>query len=185
MFKKISIYLAVLLVFTLYLTLPASAHQSPVGCNSNRLTLSIIRDKLTVKQGDVLTYSVTLSNTDTVGGIIACDIDNATVTVTLPALDGTPTGQLITLTTGASYPAGTAFNIIGTIPWTVNVNDGVADAVAQVEINGTLHDAPVDHSAQISKTIGTTIVYDTPPTTAPPSSTGLPGLPNTAIGYET
>lgn len=181
---KIRLYLAILFVLTLGITLPVSAHQSPSGCNSNRLTLSIIRDKLTVKQGDTLTYTVTLSNVDAPGGIIACDIDNATVTVTLPALDGTATGQVVTLATGASYPAGTPFTVIGTVPWTVNVNNGVVDATAEAEANGTLHDAPADHSAQISKTIGTAIVYDTVPPTTPPDVPNLPGLPNTAVGDE-
>lgn len=182
MLSKIRIYLVTLLTLTLSITLPVSAHQSPAGCNSNRLTLSIIRDKLTIKQGDLLTYSVTLSNTDAPGGIIACDIDGATINVTLPALDGTPTGQVVTLASNASYPAGTPFDIIGTVPWTVNVTNGVLDATAKVEITGTLHDAPTDHSAQISKTIGTTVVYDIVPPTTPPDTTNpkLPGLPNTS-----
>jgi len=187
MLKNIRLYLATLLILTLSITLPVSAHQSPSGCNSNRLALSIIRDKLTVKQGDTLTYTVTLSNVDAPGGIIACDIDNATVTVTLPALDGTPTGQVVTLATGASYPAGTPITVIGTVPWTVNVNDGVVDATAEAEANATLHDAPANHSAQISKTIGTTVVYDIiPPAVLPsaPPSSNLPGLPNTAVGHE-
>jgi uncharacterized repeat protein (TIGR01451 family) len=184
MLKKIRIYTAALLAITFSITLPVSAHQSPAGCNSNRLTLSLIRDKLLVEQGDTLTYTVTLSNLDAAGGIIACDIDAATVTLTLPALDGTPTGQVVTLASGASYPAGTPVTVIGTVPWTVDVNTGVVDATAEAAAAGTLHDAPANHAAQISKTIGTTIVYDTVPPTTPPDTPNLPGLPNTASAYE-
>lgn len=163
----------------------ASAIQSPAGCNSNRLNLSITRDKLTVQQGDMLTYTVTVSNFDSAVSI-ACDVDGATVTVTLPNLDGTPTGTVVTMTTTGNFPAGTPVTVLGTVPYIVNVNDGVTDATAEAEVVGVLHDAPTDHTAQISKTIGTTVTWDveTPPTTTetnPPSSSTLPGLPNTAI----
>ena len=39
----------------------------------------------------------------------------------------------------------------------MNVNPGVADAVAPATATGTLHDAPVDHRADISKTLGNTV----------------------------
>ena len=191
MFNKICAYFISLMVALSIASLPAAAIQSPSGCNSNRLTLTLSRDKITVKQGDTLTYTVSLSNVNS-GSNLACDIDTATVTLTLPALDGTPTGQIITLTTTGNYPAGTTPTIIGTVPYVVNVNDGVVDASAEAEVTGTLHDAPLDHAAQISKTIGTTVLPNditppedsssTIPTTSPklPTSTPLPGMPNTA-----
>jgi uncharacterized repeat protein (TIGR01451 family) len=180
--KKIRNYLACLVATIASITLPAAAIQSPTGCNSNRLSLSITRDKLTVQNGDTLTYTVTLSNVDA-GASIACDIDNATVAVILPAFDGTPTGQTVTLTTNGSYPAGTAFGVVGTVPYTVNVGSSVTDATAEATVNGTLHDAPTDHAATISKTIGTTVVHPATSTSTGTSSTtaSLPGMPNTAI----
>ena len=161
---------------------PARALQSPTGCNSNRLNLSVARDKVTVQQGDVITYTVTGSNLDS-GSLLACDIDSATVTVTLPALNGTPTGTVVTLGTNMAFPAGTPLTVLGTVQYTVNVNSGITDIVAEARVAGTLHDAPVDHSAEIIKTIGTAVV--TPPASgggggATPGVT-LPLLPNAGI----
>lgn len=177
----IAITLSIILVAG-SITHPAAAIQSPSGCNSNRLTLSITRDKLTVQQGDILIYTISLSNIDS-GPNIACDIDSATLTVTLPALDGSPTGQVVTLQTGASYPAGTTPGVVGTVPYTVNVNPGVIDASAEARVQGVLHDAPTDHAADISKTIGTTIVWPTAPSASDSTTptANLPGMPNTAV----
>ena len=164
--------------------LPANADQSPSGCNSNRLNTSIIKDKTAVYQGDTLTYNVTVSNVN-FGSDIACDITNATVAVRLPAADGTPTGAIVTLASGVDYPAGTATTLVGTVPYVVNVNPGVIDIVAQVSANGTLHDAPVNHSASIVKTLGTSVlVAPTTPSNAsgPGAASGgttTPKLPNT------
>lgn len=172
--------------------LPAYAHQSPGGCNSNRLNASIIKDKTAVFAGDTITYTVTVSNVNS-GLDIACDITNATVEVTLPAYDGTPTGTVVTLASGVDYLAGTPLTVVGSAQFVVNVDPSVVDIVAQVSAAGTLHDAPVDHSASIVKTLGTSVV--TP--SAPPSSgsgggsgasTGsgavTPGMPNTGSRTE-
>lgn len=163
----------------------AYADQSPAGCNGNRLSTSLIKDKTAVYQGDTITYTVTVSNLSS-GSDIACDITNATVTLTLPAADGTPTGTVIVLASGVDYLAGTSATVVGSRQYVVNVDPGVTDIVAQVSANGTLHDAPVNHSASIIKTLGTSVL------TAPSTSGGgagsgnsgsasatTPGLPNT------
>lgn len=147
--------------------LPTFAHQSPGGCNANRLNLSIMKDKTSVMIGDTITYTVSVTNIDS-GADIACDITNATVNVTLPAPDGTPTGTVVNLATGVDYPAGTITTIVGTAQYVVATDPGVEDMVAQAEISGTLHDAPVDHSAQIIKTLGTTVVATPDPPIEPP-----------------
>ena len=72
----------------------------------------------------------------------------------MPAADGTPTGTLVTLATGASYPAGFTQTTVGTANYTVATNPGVTDIVAEARVNGVLHDAPVDHAAEIIKTVG-------------------------------
>lgn len=148
-----------LVILIALLFIPASlvsADQSPGACNSSNLNLTITKNRTVVRQGDVINYSVNVRNQDN-GSAIACDITNATVTLTLPAADGTPTGQVITLASGADYLAGTPLTPVGNADYTVAVNGGVTDIVAQAEINGTLHDAPVDHSAQIIKTVGTSL----------------------------
>lgn len=188
MFQKIGLFTACVVAALSILSIPVSAIQSPAGCNSNRLNLSLTRDKIEIKEGDTLTYTIMLSNLDS-GSNLACDIDTATVALTLPALDGTPTGQVVTLTTTGNYPAGTPVTVVGTVPYTVNVNDGVVDASAEATVNGVLHDAPTDHAAQINKTIGTTIIADDtvppedislPPSTPSSSTITLPGMPNTS-----
>lgn len=166
-------------------TLYVSAHQSPGGCNSNRFNISIVKDRTEVYQGQVLTYTVTAVNVN-FNSDIACDITAATIDVTLPAADGTPTGQVVTLVANSDFPAGTTTTLVGTAQYTVNVNPGVTDIVAQARAQGTLHDAPVDHSALIIKTLGTTVVAPptTPPGTTPGGSgisTGIPKLPNTGM----
>lgn len=148
--------LAVVSVLVFVPAMLVSAHQSPGSCNSSNLNLTITKNRTVVREGDTITYTVNARNQDS-GSNVACDITNADVTLTLPATDGTPTGQQITLATNADYPAGTPLTVIGSADYTVDVNDGVVDIVAQAEVNGTLHDAPVDHSAQITKTIGTSL----------------------------
>lgn len=177
MFKKLTIILTAIIV-SLVLTVPVNAIQSPGGCNSNRLNLSVSRDKLTVQQGDTLTYTITVSNLDSLPNL-ACDIDTADVTLRLPALDGTPTGTLVTVASNASYPAGTPLTVVGVVPYVVNVNPGVIDITVEASVQGILHDAPQDHAASITKTIGTAVVWPTSPT--PGGGGNLPGLPNTGV----
>jgi hypothetical protein len=163
----------------------AQADQSPVGCNSNSLELTISKSKTTVMQGDSITYSLYVSNLNS-GSNVACDVTAATVVLHLPAADGTPTGTSVTLASGASYPAGTNNELAGSTVYTVDINPNVTDIVAEGTVGGMLHDAPVNHPLFISKSVGTAV---TPPPTAspPPSATApapklQPGLPNTGTG---
>lgn len=175
---RMSIVAAAILAVVASEALPASAVQSPSGCNSNRLNLAIIKDRTSVQQGDTINYTITIANLDSAPAI-ACDIDAATITVTLPAADGTPTGTVVTLATNASYPAGTPQTTVGGTSYVVNVNPGVTDIVAQARVTGTLHDAPVDHSAEIIKTVGTAFVAATPPAQSGATPSALtPRLPN-------
>lgn len=175
--KRRLIFASALFAFAITLSpLKASAVQSPVGCNSNRLNLSIGKDRTTVQQGDVITYTITASNMDQ-SPLLACDIDTATAIVTLPAIDGTPTGSVVTLGTGLAFPAGTNIVVLGTATYTVSVNPGVTDIVAEARINGVLHDAPVDHAAEIIKTIGTAVV-SAPPSGGSGRGADTPSLPN-------
>src|SRR4051794_24177483 len=117
----------------------AVADQRPVGCTANRLDLVFSRDRSVVRIGDTVTFTVRVANT----GAGACDVTGAVVRVTLPAADGTPTGQTVTLATGASYLAGFGETELGTVSYRVAVNDAVNDAVSRATVDGDLHDAPV------------------------------------------
>jgi uncharacterized repeat protein (TIGR01451 family) len=132
---------------------PAAAHQSPAGCGSNGLVLTPTKDRTLVRNGDTSTYTVSAAN----NAGPACDVTGATVTLTLPAANGTPTGRTETLATGASFPAGAPDTLLGRVPYLVALNAGVVDAVAEARASGTLHDAPTDHAVQITKTLGTDV----------------------------
>jgi hypothetical protein len=133
---------------------PARADQSPPGCTSNSLDVEIARDHVLVRNGDVVNYTVTVAN----DAGTACDVSDATIVLTLPAPDGTPTGQKVTLASGQSYPAGMVPHVIGVVPWVVALNPGIADAVVTVTApSGVVHDAPTNHAAAIYKSLGTTV----------------------------
>lgn len=160
--RRLSLMSRIVTIFTVGVLCTAlgmgsvSADQAPAGCNSNSLDLTVTKDRTVVEEGDIITYAVYVTNLDN-GSSIACDITGATVTITLPATDGTPTGNAITLATGVDYPAGTASTLVGTASYTVNVDPGVTDVVAQGNVSGTLHDAPTNHAASITKTVGTSV----------------------------
>jgi uncharacterized repeat protein (TIGR01451 family) len=133
----------------------AQAHQSPANCSSNSVALRIIRDRPVVRIGEQVTFTVFASN---VGGD-ACDITNATITLTLPGITGAANGPMTLIAQGLDLPAGSVERQLGRVSTTVNVTPGVTDAVASANARGVLHDAPADHAANISKTLGTTVVF--------------------------
>ena len=90
-------------VLTLVAVSAAVAHQSPPGCDANWLDLTLTKDRTFIRNGDTSTYTVQIAND--AGN--ACDMTDATVSLTLPVEDGSPTGQTVTLASGVDYPAGT------------------------------------------------------------------------------
>lgn len=158
-------------VATSILAVPVSAHHSPSGCNVNHLVMSVDKSVTQVSPGDSITYTVSAANTNEVA---SCDFTGVRIEIKLPAADGTPTGTMVTLVSGATYPSGTPNAVVGSATYVVAVNPGVTDIVAKASAAGVLHDAPVDHNAQISKTIGTTVVNN--PAT-PPVGGGGTGTP--------
>ena len=151
---------------------PADAHKSPPGCTSNSLDIALVRENDVVRNGDQNDYTVLLDN---VGGA-PCDVTGVTARVTLPAPDGTPTGEDVLIASNADYPAGLSERSIGVATWNVKLNSGVSDAVTQVRLVGVLHDQDVDHALDITRTIGTTVTQPsaTVTGTANPSSGDSP-----------
>jgi hypothetical protein len=150
---------------------PAVADQSPAGCTSNSLDLTVARDRTLVRNGDVVNYTVTVAN----DAGTACDVTAVTIVLTLPGRDGTLSGRSVTLASDQSYPAGTHVQTIGSVPYTVDVAPGVSDAVAAAQaVNGVLHDAPVNHAVNISKTLGTTVTQPHMTLTKAASTAGGP-----------
>src|SRR4051794_11396963 len=132
----------------------AQADQSPAGCSSNSLTLRIIRDRPVVRVGEQVTYTVFASNP----GNDACDITNASITITTPGPTGAANGTTSTLAQGLDLLGGSGERQIGRVSATITVNNGITDAIASASATGVLHDAPVNHTANITKTLGTTVI---------------------------
>lgn len=151
---------------------PAVAHDSPPGCGSNSIVLTPTKDRTLVRNGDQLSYTVSVSND--LGS--PCDLTGSSVTLTLPARDGTPTGQTVTLASGRTFAARATTEVLGTVPYTVDVAPGVTDAVVRATVSGTLHDAPTDHAAEVIKTLGTDVTqpHATLTTSTTPSSGQAP-----------
>ena len=136
--------------------LPAVSDQSPAGCTSNDPVLNITKDRTWVRNGDTITYHVEVHNLATPTGN-ACDFSGATVAITVPAPDGTPTGPRTVLAENLDLPAGTGLTQFKPVTWVVNLNPGVTDAVVKADVTGTIHDAPTNHYAAVVKTLGTTL----------------------------
>jgi uncharacterized repeat protein (TIGR01451 family) len=141
---------------------PAWADHSPPLCNANGLSLSIDRDKQTVRNGDVINYGIYIRNDDRPN---ACDITDATITFAGPGPDGNPSTHPVTVTAQPqSYAGGSGQVFVATVPWTIAVDasklaPGQTSLTAEAVADGTLHDIDnaVDN-AHISKTLGTQAV---------------------------
>lgn len=134
----------------------AGAHRAPAACNANNLALNVSHDRTVVRNGDTITYMLTTANVDS-GGQLACDVTGTTIALTLPAADGSPSGERQTLATSVDYPAGTPQAVLATVRYVVAVNPGVASVVVKAEATGKLHDAPSDDTVDIIKTLSTTV----------------------------
>jgi uncharacterized repeat protein (TIGR01451 family) len=132
----------------------AQAHQNPQNCDSNSPTLRISRDRPIVRIGESVTYTVFAGNP----GATACDITNATITLQTPGADGQPAGNPLIIAQGLDLLSNSAERQVGRVTVPINVTPGVTDAVSRARATGVLHDAPIDHTADDSKTLGTTVV---------------------------
>jgi uncharacterized repeat protein (TIGR01451 family) len=133
---------------------PAAAHHSPDACNANLAELTISSDRLTVRPGDTITYTVLASNQ----GMGACDVTASSATVTLPAANGTAGGTTVPLSlpAGGELPAGTMQTPVGTVPYTVAVDPGVTTVTARVDATGVVHNGTPDAPAAADDHVGTT-----------------------------
>ncbi|HEY3123501.1 MAG TPA: hypothetical protein VGK70_05510 [Thermoanaerobaculia bacterium] len=159
----------------------ARAHQSPAGCNANRLDVSLMRDKSLITNGTIVNYTVIVFNPGGGSGV-ACDVSDLDLVFHCPGADGTPTGPATTLATSGNYPAdGSGNNCYSSgaiadtcihnagLACTVTVNAGVTQAGAQVDVGdfpagiditkGALHDnVERDDAMGFVKGVAVTIV---------------------------
>jgi hypothetical protein len=133
------------------------ADWSPADCQSNELDLSLARSQLYARIGDTVYFTVEISNCCFPTG---CDINDTEVTLTLPALDGTPTGDVNVLDTGAIFLiSGANDTTYAPVEWVVAVNPGITLAEARADANGQLRDRNVGFGeAKDTKTIAIEII---------------------------
>src|SRR5689334_10189328 len=129
---------------------PAMAHQDPPGCKNNSLELAVGRNLDTFRNGDVVVFTVTGNNT----AGTPCNVTGANISLTLPAADGTETGQTVTLQTNANVAAGATNASMGQVSYTVALNPGVQIARVRLRASGVVHtQAVADDSVNIDKTL--------------------------------
>ena len=127
---------------------PARADQTPAGCSKNALALDISKDKTIVRQGDVVTYGISIGNASPGGG--ECNYTGVSVDFAVPG------GQPQVVATNLNLPAGTALHQIATVQYTVPAVSSPVDLVPHGHAVGTLHDAAVNHAGEVTKSVGTT-----------------------------
>jgi hypothetical protein len=161
----------------------AAADESPPGCTDNALDLTLSRNVGTTKAGGTITYTVSVKNDATPTHPNPCDVTNADITLTLPnPVNGTATGTTLTLASAASFPAdgsgdATFTGLTFTVPSDGSFTASTATAKAQVQ-NSILHDNTlVNDSADVTKTISTSVVDAF--ISIRPNATNAVGVPHT------
>jgi Ca2+-binding RTX toxin-like protein len=116
----------------------ASAHPDPLGCTQPSFSyawggLGIFRN------GDTAHLTGSVGNNNPTN--VACNITNATITLQVPAADGSD-GQTFVLATGVDLAAGAApVQFGGTVDYEVDFNPGVFRGWVNIAIDGTVHSA--------------------------------------------
>jgi len=134
--------------------------QVPPGCTGNNFFVDLEKDKIAVHQGELLKYTVDVGNEDGTG----CNIEDATITFTQPAANGTATGTSAILETGVDFPRDGTNNTTylpgsyAILNYTVAVNPGVTAITAEAVGDGTLMDSPGGSAALVSKTVTATVL---------------------------
>jgi uncharacterized repeat protein (TIGR01451 family) len=117
---------------------PAVAHEDPVGCTTTGSFASLDPSSglsIIHRNGDHLDLAVRVRN-DFAG---ACSITDATITVRVPAADGTA-GPATTVTTTLDLPGGSSpSTLAATAPYDVAFDPGVFSGPVSVEFSGTAH----------------------------------------------
>ncbi len=129
---------------------PAMADQVPLGCKNNSLELTVGRNLDTFRNGDVVVFTVTGNN---VAGL-PCNVTGATISLQLPAADGTATGAVVPLATNVDVPANTAGKQFDPVSYTVALSPGVRTARVRLRATGIVHtQAVANDDVNIDKTL--------------------------------
>jgi protocatechuate 3,4-dioxygenase beta subunit len=138
--------------------------QTPPGCNTNSVSLSLQKSATSITNGDTVTYTVTVANGDTPG----CQAISNVIKGFCPKADGTVgPSPAITFPTIPTLPVPTPTATIGTFQCVVTVDAGVTTAAATASLAGLLQDNPAqDDPFVFVRTVSVTV------TTPPPQITG-------------
>src|SRR5262249_7388939 len=117
---------------------------------NNSLELNVGRNLDTFRNGDVVVFTVTANN---IAGQ-PCNVTGANISLTLPAPDGSETGQTVTVGTNLSVGAGATNVAFNPVSYTVALNPGVRTARVRLRASGVVHtQAVADDSVAIDKTL--------------------------------
>ena len=158
--KKSVIYLIMTLMVGMgalfLITTSASAAISPSNCNSNNFTINISKNTNIVVNGQTLIYTVSVTNND-VGGQLACDSNNTSITFFCPDATGAANGASTPLATNVDFLANGATATFTPLDCTLALNPGVTSITAAVKGSGNLQDAPVNDIFNIDKPLTTVL----------------------------
>ena len=154
-------------VLLLGLSAGASAHETPAGCSTNGIDVTVTPDTATIADGGTVNYTVDVTN----GGAGACRVTAANVTFTCPAADGTATGTTTVLATAVNFEADGSTNDTYMVSCVVDVNIGVTTATARATVDGTLHSGTPNVIFSIPENSPVGVVGPSPTPTFTPTDT--------------
>lgn len=154
-------------VLLLGLSASASAHETPAGCSTNGINVTVTPDTATIVDGGTVNYTVDVTN----GGAGACRVTAANVSFTCPAADGTATGTTTVLATAVNFEADGSTNDTYMVSCVVDVNIGVTTATARATVDGTLHSGTPNVIFSIPEDSSVGVVGPSPTPTFTPTDT--------------
>ncbi len=169
----------------LLVTGTARADISPPGCSTDRTSLDIAKRANAINNGDTVTYTISFHNS---ADLTACDVTDAAITFTCPAVSGAATGTVFQLAGGASLtpavncPARSAAECFSaTRDCEILVNPGVVTAtvnsheVGLLHGNGSVNDPnSADKNLSVNINTPTNTPTDTPTNTPTDTPTNTP-----------
>jgi hypothetical protein len=143
-------------------------------CTATRLQtwppyVTLTADKTEVAPGDTVNYTVSVTNPNSPDGVGICELIQLQVSLTLPASDGTASGTVVSIVSGASLAPGGSLTFPA-VPYVVNVAGGIYNITAQASLytgvvtpcgGGTL--PPPCHFSSDTDTLSIPVVPPPPP----------------------
>lgn len=170
---------ALLVLVVTAITAPlAAGHPNPADCTQSALSydwgtgLNIVH-----RNGDVFVINARVGNDQIPSG--ACNITDATITLTFPNPDGSSNGKQFVLATNVDLPADEPKKSFGKRNITVNFDPGVFRGFVTIAVSGVVHGeghgpdpAPIGSGGRplVISRPHTTLLVDYEPSTGPPAT---------------